>query len=263
MKLTTITHVSVDGVMQGLGGPDEDRRGGFDRGGWALPLFVSDNEAVTFVNQVYQRAGAFLFGRRTYEIFAGSWGIMTDSDNPIAAALNIKPKYVAPTTHTDPRWADTAVLSGDVAAAVGGEQPHALADDHRDGDQGHLVHQVVGQQPPDQGAAAVHLQLTRRLGLQLGDGRGEVAGQDGRVRPARLGERGRRDVLGLCVQGSDDGVVQVFPHAPVAGEQLVGPPAEQERLAALVHLLDERHGLAVEQRPGPVVSGPQPVNGRE
>jgi dihydrofolate reductase len=119
MKLTTVTHVSVDGVMQGLGGPDEDRRGGFDRGGWALPLFVNDNEAVTFVDQVYQRAGAFLFGRRTYEIFAGSWGVMTDSDNPIAAALNTKPKYVASTTLAEPRWADTTVLSGDVAAAIG------------------------------------------------------------------------------------------------------------------------------------------------
>jgi len=119
MKLTTVTHVSVDGVMQGLGGPDEDRRGGFERGGWALPLFVNDNEAVTFVNQVFQRAGAFLFGRRTYEIFAGSWGVMTDSDNPIAAALNTRPKYVASTTLTNPRWADTTVLSGDVAAAIG------------------------------------------------------------------------------------------------------------------------------------------------
>ena len=69
MKLTTITNVSVDGVMQGLGGPDEDRRGGFDRGGWALPLF--DDEATAFVNQVFQRADAFLFGRRTYDIFAG------------------------------------------------------------------------------------------------------------------------------------------------------------------------------------------------
>jgi hypothetical protein len=59
MKLTTITNVSVDGVMQGLGGADEDRRGGFERGGWALPLF--DNEAATFVNQVYQCADAFLF----------------------------------------------------------------------------------------------------------------------------------------------------------------------------------------------------------
>ncbi len=119
MKLTTVTHVSVDGVMQGLGGPDEDHRDGFERGGWALPLFVNDNEAVTFVNQVYQRADAFLFGRRTYEIFAGSWGVMTDSDNPIAAALNTRPKYVASTTLTNPGWADTTVLSGDVAAAIG------------------------------------------------------------------------------------------------------------------------------------------------
>jgi len=119
MKLTTNTNVSVDGVMQGLGGPDEDRRGGFERGGWALPLFENDIEAATFVNQVYQRAGAFLFGRRTYEIFAGSWGVMADSDNPIAAALNTRPKYVASATLTGPRWADTTVLSGDVAAGVG------------------------------------------------------------------------------------------------------------------------------------------------
>jgi dihydrofolate reductase len=118
MKLTTITNVSVDGVMQGLGGPDEDRRGGFERGGWALPLF--DDEAATFLNQVYQRADAFLFGRRTYEIFAGYWGTFADpSINPIAAALNTRPKYVASTTLTDPQWADTTVLSGDVAAAVG------------------------------------------------------------------------------------------------------------------------------------------------
>ena len=83
MKLTTTTFVSVDGVMQGIGSPDEDRSGGFTRGGWATPLF--DKETATFVNQVYQRADAFLFGRRTYEIFAGSWGAMADpGDNPIA-----------------------------------------------------------------------------------------------------------------------------------------------------------------------------------
>ena len=118
MKLTTNTNVSVDGVMQGLGGPEEDRRGGFERGGWAMPLF--DHEAATFVNQIYQRADAFLFGRRTYEIFAPYWGAMADQgDNPIAAALNTRPKYVVSTTLTDPQWADTTVLSGDVAAAVG------------------------------------------------------------------------------------------------------------------------------------------------
>jgi dihydrofolate reductase len=118
MKLTTVTNVSVDGVMQGLGGPDEDRRGGFERGGWALPLF--DDEAATILNQIYQRADAFLFGRRTYEIFAAYWGAMADpGSKPIAAALNTRPKYVASTTLTDPRWADTTVLSGDVAGAIG------------------------------------------------------------------------------------------------------------------------------------------------
>src|SRR3982075_1517179 len=118
MKLTTVTHVSVDGVVQGLGGADEDRRGGFERGGWVTPLF--DDEATTFLNQVYQRADAFLFGRRTYEIFAGSWGAVEDPGiHPIAAALNTKPKYVASTTLTEPRWANTTVLSGDVAAAIG------------------------------------------------------------------------------------------------------------------------------------------------
>jgi hypothetical protein len=64
MKLTTLTTVTVDGVMQGLGGADEDRRGGFERGRWVAPLF--DNEGGTFLNHVYQRADAFLFGRRTY-----------------------------------------------------------------------------------------------------------------------------------------------------------------------------------------------------
>ena len=117
MKLTTVTHVSVDGVMQGLGGPEEDRRGGFERGGWALPLFT--DEAETFLNEVFQRADAFLFGRRTYEIFAGYWGVMPDSEsNPIAGPLNARPKYVASTTLTDPHWAGTTVLSGDFAAAI-------------------------------------------------------------------------------------------------------------------------------------------------
>jgi dihydrofolate reductase len=121
MKLTTVTHVSVDGVMQGLGASDEDRSGGFERGGWAIPLF--DNEAGTFLDQVFERADAFLFGRRTYEIFAASWGTgswgANQGDNPISVALNTRPKYVASTTLTDPQWAETTVLSGDVAAAVG------------------------------------------------------------------------------------------------------------------------------------------------
>jgi dihydrofolate reductase len=117
MKFTTITQVSVDGVVQGNGGPDENRSGGFERGGWARPLF--DSEAMTFVDQVYQRADAFLFGRRTYELFAGYWGMREDLGNPIVGALNTKPKYVASNTLTDPKWSDTTVVSGDVATAIG------------------------------------------------------------------------------------------------------------------------------------------------
>jgi dihydrofolate reductase len=72
------------------------------------------------LGQIYGRADAFLFGRWTYETFAGSWGAMKEipPDNPIAVALNTRPKYVASTTLTDPKWAKTTVLSGDVAAAV-------------------------------------------------------------------------------------------------------------------------------------------------
>jgi dihydrofolate reductase len=118
MKLTTTTQVSVDGVMQANGPSDEDRREGFERDGWALPLF--DDEASEFVDQVYQRADAFLFGRRTYEMFARTWGAIAEMRaHPIGVALNEKPKYVASTTLTDPQWANTTVLSGDVAAAIG------------------------------------------------------------------------------------------------------------------------------------------------
>ncbi|GHA00102.1 dihydrofolate reductase family protein [Streptomyces echinoruber] len=147
MKLTTLTNVSVDGVMQGCGGPDEDRRGGFERGGWALPLF--DDEAEAFLAAVYRRADAFLFGRRTYEIFAGYWGAMADTGNPIAAALNTRPKYVASTTLTDPRWADTTVLSGDVTAAVGElkAKPGGELQVHGSGD---LVRRLLGDRLVDE-----------------------------------------------------------------------------------------------------------------
>jgi dihydrofolate reductase len=116
MKLTTTAQVSVDGVMQSPGGPDEDERGVFERGGWAH----FDDEAGTVMDEIFQRADAFLLGRRTYEIFAGSWGTWDDpGDSPIWTALDTKPKYVASTTLTDPTWANSTVLSGDLTAAVG------------------------------------------------------------------------------------------------------------------------------------------------
>src|SRR5260370_593059 len=101
MKLTITTNVSVDGVMQGLGGSDEDRRGGFERGGWAIPLL--DTEAGDHINEVYGGAAAFLFGRRTYEIFAGSWGAIEEMRaQPIGGAFNKTPKSGAPTTLPPP-----------------------------------------------------------------------------------------------------------------------------------------------------------------
>ena len=117
MKLTTTTQVSVDGVMQGPGVPVAGvaEGGVFERGGWAH----FDNEAGTVMDEIYQRADAFLFGRRTYEIFAGSWGTWDDpGDSPIWTALNTRPKYLASTTPFDPTWANTTVLSSEVAAAV-------------------------------------------------------------------------------------------------------------------------------------------------
>jgi dihydrofolate reductase len=116
MKLTTTTQVSVDGVMQGNGPSAVERAAGFERDGWAMGHF--DSEAMTFVDQLYQRAGAFLFGRWTYDFFAGYWGPMELGSSTIADAMNTRPKYVASNTLTEARWAGTTVLAGDVAAAI-------------------------------------------------------------------------------------------------------------------------------------------------
>ncbi|HJQ43406.1 MAG TPA: dihydrofolate reductase family protein [Jatrophihabitantaceae bacterium] len=117
MKLTTTTQISVDGVMEGNGG-QRDNRPGFERGGWARGLFHT--ESASFVDDVYQRADAFMFGRRTYDLFARYWGgeRRHDVDSPIVNALNTKPKYVASNTLTEADWPNTTVLSGDVAAAI-------------------------------------------------------------------------------------------------------------------------------------------------
>ena len=120
MRLTTVTNISLDGVTQGhrridVGarredGPEADGAGGFERFGWGPPLL--DEGASMFISRAFQRAEAFLFGRRTYEIFAGSWGAGMDPGNPVGEALNSRPKYVASTTLGDPQWAGTTVLSG-------------------------------------------------------------------------------------------------------------------------------------------------------
>ena len=108
MDLPATAQVSVDGVMQGPGGPDEDDRGIFERGGWAH----FDNEAGKVMDKIYQHAGAFLFGRRTYGDFAGSWGTWDDpGDSPIWTALDSLPKYVASTSPLDPAWANPTIIS--------------------------------------------------------------------------------------------------------------------------------------------------------
>src|SRR5512132_2823184 len=114
MKLTTTTQIPVDRVMEGPGAREDELRA-FERHGWAH----FDNEAGTVMDEIFQRADAFLFGRLTYKHFAATWGTWDDPGNsPIWTALHTKPKYVASTTLTDPQWANTTVLPGDLMTAI-------------------------------------------------------------------------------------------------------------------------------------------------
>ena len=115
-KLVVGTFVTLDGVMQAPGGPDEDRDGGFEHGGWLVPFF--DDRLVEVMTEWTTRAGAFLLGRKTYEIFAASWPNSTDPSDRAAVALNSRPKYVASTTLRELAWNNSTLLRDDVAEAV-------------------------------------------------------------------------------------------------------------------------------------------------
>lgn len=115
-KLVSQIFVSLDGVYQAPGGPQEDTRGGFEQGGWTVPYAEEDFGA--FVTEVFGSVDAFLLGRRTYDIFAGYWPKVTDPADPVASKLNALPKYVASSTLTDPEWSGTTVLGGDLAKEV-------------------------------------------------------------------------------------------------------------------------------------------------
>jgi dihydrofolate reductase len=115
-KLVVGTFVTLDGVMQAPGGPNEDREGGFQHGGWLVPYF--DDKLGEIMTDWTTRAGAFLLGRKTYEIFAGSWPKATDPGDEVATALNTRPKYVASRTLDKVDWNNSFLIKGDVAEEV-------------------------------------------------------------------------------------------------------------------------------------------------
>ncbi|MFI7677825.1 dihydrofolate reductase family protein [Actinophytocola sp. NPDC049390] len=106
-ELVVFEHVTLDGVMQAPGRPDEDRRDGFTAGGWAAPYM--DSVAMAQAGKSMATSAAMLFGRRTYQDFHGYWPKQTDG-NPFTAALNAAPKYVVSTTLTDLPWENSALL---------------------------------------------------------------------------------------------------------------------------------------------------------
>ena len=116
MRLTLHTFLTLDGVMQSPGGRDEDPDGPYEYGGWQFKY--GDAEVGAAIVGWFQTAGAFLLGRKTYQIFSGYWPNVTDPDNPIAAKLNALPKYVASTTLDAVEWAHSSLLGTDVPAAV-------------------------------------------------------------------------------------------------------------------------------------------------
>ncbi|GAA3650774.1 dihydrofolate reductase family protein [Streptomyces chitinivorans] len=115
-KVTLTQFLTVDGVVQAPGGPDEDRDGGFEHGGWLVPY--ADEDMGRFVAEGFRAADAFLLGRRTYEIFAAYWPRVTDPENPVASRLNALPKYVASRTLDGVGWHNSTLLGDDAVREV-------------------------------------------------------------------------------------------------------------------------------------------------
>lgn len=116
MRVAAMSHLTLDGVMQAPGDPDEDRRGGFEHGGWAPPY--SDSVMAEAMGEGMAKGGALLFGRWTYEKFASIWPNQPE-DNPFTAVLNERQKHVASRTLEEPlSWNNSTLLKGEAAEAV-------------------------------------------------------------------------------------------------------------------------------------------------
>jgi dihydrofolate reductase len=175
-KVIVTEWMSLDGVVQAPGAPDEDTSGGFAHGGWHLRYF--DDLSQTWVVETLTAASGFLLGRRTYEGFAAHWPNATEEEQVVAQPLNTKPKYVASRTLTEPlEWQNSRLLQGDLAEAV-------AALKHQDG--GDLL--VIGSTQLVQTLIAHDLVDEFRVmidPLVVGGGK-RIFRDDGALRPLRL-----------------------------------------------------------------------------
>jgi dihydrofolate reductase len=115
-KLIVLSFITLDGVMQAPGGPEEDPTGGFRHGGWIVPLF--DDFLGSVMAGQMSRPFDLLLGRKTYEIFAAHWPHVNSDNDPIAAGINRAKKYVASRTLTKLDWSNSELIRGDVAEGV-------------------------------------------------------------------------------------------------------------------------------------------------
>lgn len=116
-KLIVTAFLTLDGVMQAPGGPNEDVDAGFEHGGWQVPYV--DEDFMSLMSGVFERtADHLLLGRKTYDIFAAHWPRVTDADDPIAVKLNGMPKYVASRTLNSLEWNNSHLLKGEAAGSV-------------------------------------------------------------------------------------------------------------------------------------------------